>query len=116
MKRLFETSVGVVEVDVDPAARISVWRFGDDGRPVQETGDEWENADLADLLATEAGVPPDEARRIDADFARDWVEAGNEAPAGPGSAVVALTIFGLLLVALGVGIVTILRAAIGWIG
>ena len=116
MKRLFETSVGRVEIELDRESDlVSVWRFDADGRTVVETGDEWDNVELADLLASEAGVPLEEARPIAEEFVREWVERGGEPPREPadGGTLVLVGCLVTVLGTMGVGAWTILRAIFG---
>lgn len=114
MKRLFHTSVGPLEVEVDGVhGVVSAYRFGEDGRVVAETGDEWENADLADLLTSEVGVPVEEAREIAAHVVAAWVEAGGAPPPEPSGKVglvIALTVVASVVASAAVGAWTIVRA------
>ena len=116
MKRLFETSAGRVEIEVDRESDIvSVWRFDPEGRAEVETGDEWTNVELADFLVSEVGVPPEEARPIAEEFVREWVERGGEPPSQPADGGT-LVLVGCLVTVLGtmaVGAWTIVRAIVG---
>jgi hypothetical protein len=114
VRRLFDTSVGRLEVEIDGTKGVvSAYRFDANGQVVAETGDEWDNADVANLLTVEAGVPAQEAREIEATLLREWRDAGGSPPFGPtgrlGAVVGVSVVAGVLGSAL-VGIWTIIRA------
>jgi hypothetical protein len=51
VKRLYESSLGPVVVELDSElAAIVISRFDANGRVVAETGDEWDWTDVSDLL------------------------------------------------------------------
>ena len=65
MKQTFNTSIGTVEVLVDPQSRIvSVYRFDAEHRPIAAAIESWDHVDLLDVLNRQAGVPLSEANRI----------------------------------------------------
>jgi uncharacterized RDD family membrane protein YckC len=73
MIQSFGTSVGKVEVLVDEQSRIvSAYRFDTEGRPVAAAIESWDNADLADLLVHQAGVPATEANDIASAVTAMW--------------------------------------------
>src|SRR2546423_7607065 len=65
MRQVFNTSVGTVEVLVDPDSdTVSVYRFDAEHRPVAAAMESWRHVDLVDVLNRQAGVPLFEATRI----------------------------------------------------
>jgi uncharacterized RDD family membrane protein YckC len=65
VKHAFNTSVGTIEVLVDPHSRIvSVYRFDAGQKPVAAAIESWDYMDLSDVLMWQAGVPAHEARQI----------------------------------------------------
>jgi uncharacterized RDD family membrane protein YckC len=67
MKRVFNTSVGTIEVLVDRDSRtISIYRFDDQHRAAAAAIESWDHVDLLDVLNRQAGVPLTEANRIGA--------------------------------------------------
>ena len=107
MKRLYDSSLGRLEVDLD--IELSIWLFDDDGRVAKESGDEWEYADLADLLLDEIGLPEPEAHSIAAQFLEAAESEGHGQPpvTSPVRTSVAWTLIVGIVVALGVGVWTI---------
>jgi len=75
----------------------------------RESGDEWEQADLSDLLHTEIGLPKQEAQSIDSDFvALAKTERHDRGTPGRIGNVLGIVMFGSILAILGVGLWTIL--------
>jgi uncharacterized RDD family membrane protein YckC len=65
VRQVFNTSVGTIEVLVDPESdTISVYRFDAEHRPVAAAMESWRHVDLVDVLNRQAGVPLFEATRI----------------------------------------------------
>ena len=84
MRRLFQTSTGPVMIYVAPdEVGVEAVRFAEDGSVAAYAADEWDNADLEDLLASEGGIPDDEAHAIAEAVVREWVTTGGIPPAEP---------------------------------
>ena len=82
VKQSFSTSVGRVEVLVDEQSGIvSVCRFDTEGRAVAAAIEGLEDADLADLLVHQAGVPATEANKIASAVTRKWKVPAQPSPA-----------------------------------
>ena len=76
MKQVFNTSVGTIEVLVDPDSdTVSVYRFDADHRPVAAAMESWRHVDLVDVLSRQAGVPIYEANTIAAELRERIVPA-----------------------------------------
>ena len=76
MRQLFNTTVGAVEVLVDPESdTISVYRFDAEHRPVAAAMESWGHVDLVDVLNRQAGVPLFEATRIAAELREHFAPA-----------------------------------------
>lgn len=93
MKQSFSTSVGRVEVLVDEQSGVvSVCRFDTEGRAVAAAIVGLEDADLADLLVHQAGVPLTEANDIASAVTKSKVPAqpppAAASPAGAEASVV----------------------------
>lgn len=111
MKRLYETSLGSLELDLDAeAAELSIWLFDAEGRVALESGDEWEQAEVFDLLHSEVGLPEPEARSIATSFLETAKSRGFQQPASSelGGAVVLLFVAAVLAL-LGIGLWTVVR-------
>jgi uncharacterized RDD family membrane protein YckC len=75
MKKVFETSVGTVEVRIDHDSRtIGVYRFDDQHRATAAAIETWDDVELVDVFSRQIGVPLQEAYRI-ADAVRDELSA-----------------------------------------
>jgi hypothetical protein len=69
----YDTSVGTIEILFDELTGIvSVYRFDRRGRPIAAAFENWEFRDLAEVLSTEAGVPPAEAEEMASTLAEKW--------------------------------------------
>jgi hypothetical protein len=69
----YDTSVGTIEVLFDePSGILSVYRFDHKGRPIAAAFENCEFRHLAEVLSTEAGVPPAEAEEMAATLAEKW--------------------------------------------
>ena len=113
MKRLYDSSLGRLEVELNlPIGEVSVWLFDGEGRVVREGGDEWDYADLPDLLQVEMGLPEPEAQSISTRFLDAAKTEGHEQPppTSPIGTSVAVTVLTGILVALGVGVWTIVTS------
>jgi len=110
VKRLYDSSLGRLEIDLD--IELSIWLFDEDGRVAKESGDEWDYADLPDLLQDEIGLPEPEAQLIAASFLEDAKAEGGKSPAGAGRIgnTVAMAIVTAAVIAIGVGIWTIVTS------
>jgi uncharacterized RDD family membrane protein YckC len=65
VKQSFNSSVGRIEILLEEESGIiSVYRFGDDGRPVAASVENLDFVDLRDLLTVQVGVPRHEASEI----------------------------------------------------
>jgi len=108
VKRLYDSSLGRLEIELE--IELSIWLFDEDGRVAKESGDEWEYADLPDLLQDEIGLPEPEAQSIAARFLEAYESEGHARPdvadSGWGAALALLILLGFLVV-LGIGIWTI---------
>jgi hypothetical protein len=110
MKRLYDSSLGQLELELDlRIGEVSIWLFDEEGRVDREGGDEWDYADLPDLLRTEVGLPEPEAQSIAISFLEAARAEGHEQPDGASAIgnTLGLMIVTAILVALGVGIWTI---------
>ena len=75
MKKVFETSVGTVEVRIDDDSRtIGVYRFDDQHRATAAAIEMWDHIELVDVFSRQIGVPLQEAYGI-ADAMRDELSA-----------------------------------------
>jgi hypothetical protein len=108
VKRLYDSSLGRLEIELE--IELSIWLFDEDGRVAKESGDEWEYADLRDLLQDEIGLPEPEAQSIAARFLEAYESEGHARPdvadSGWGAALALMILLGFLVV-LGIGIWTI---------
>jgi uncharacterized RDD family membrane protein YckC len=78
VKQLFNTSVGTIEVLVDPpSGTISIYRFNDQHRAVAAAIESWDHVDLLDVLNRQAGVPLTEANRIAAELREQHISLGS---------------------------------------
>jgi uncharacterized RDD family membrane protein YckC len=69
MRQVFNTSVGTVEITVDPDSdTVSIYRFDAEHRPVAAAMESWHYVDLVDVLNRQAGVPLSEANGIASDL------------------------------------------------
>jgi uncharacterized RDD family membrane protein YckC len=69
VKRVFNTSVGAIEVLVDrDGDTVSIYRFDAEHRPVAAAMESWRHIDLVDTLNRQAGVPIFEANTIAAEL------------------------------------------------
>jgi uncharacterized RDD family membrane protein YckC len=69
VKHFFNTSVGPIEVLVDPDGdTVSIYRFDAEHRPVAAAMESWRHVDLVETLNREAGVPLFEANTIAAEL------------------------------------------------
>jgi uncharacterized RDD family membrane protein YckC len=68
VSRVFNTSVGTIEVLVDrDSDTVSIYRFDAEHRPIAAAMESWAHVDLVDVLNRQAGVPPYEANTIAAE-------------------------------------------------
>jgi hypothetical protein len=108
VKRLYDSSLGRLEIELE--IELSIWLFDEDGRVAKESGNEWEYADLPDLLQDEIGLPEPEAQSIAARFLEAYESEGHARPdvadSGWGAALALMILLGFLVV-LGIGIWTI---------
>jgi uncharacterized RDD family membrane protein YckC len=78
VKQLFNTSVGTIEVLVDPSSgTISIYRFNDQHRAVAAAIESWNHVDLVDVLNRQAGVPLTEANRIAGELREQHIALGS---------------------------------------
>jgi Flp pilus assembly protein TadB len=109
VKRLYDSSLGRLELELDAHSVVSIWLFDEEGRVARESGDEWDNTDVGHLLEVDIGLPADEAQSIASSFRGAAEDEGFEEPEGPVwiGMTVGIAILTGLLIALGVGVWTI---------
>jgi hypothetical protein len=107
MKRLYETSLGRLELEIEPGVDdVSGHLFDAEGQVIREGGDEWTWGDVQDLLQKEIGLPEEEAKSISEAFLEAARAEGHE-QAEPGSNIMGIVIGCSLLGLIGLGIWTI---------
>lgn len=109
MKRLYETTLGRLELEFEPTDdSVSAWLFDEDGRVAREIRNEYPAAVVADVLETDIGLPRGEADSIGLHFS-EASSTGEQTHTGtsPLVGVLVSTILLSVLVTLGVGVWTI---------
>ena len=107
MKRLYDTSLGRLELEIAPGIDIvSGYLFDAEGHVIREGGDEWTWGDVQGLLQEDIGLPEDEAKSIAESFLGEARAEGHE-QAEPGSNLLGIVIVSTLLGLIGVGVWTV---------
>ena len=106
VKRLYQTTLGRLELEIDPTLDVvSAYLFDAEGRVARSDGDEWPWADVEDLLAKDIGLPTREAKTIAASFVETARTEGHE-QIEPSGNIGGFLVVGAILALLGIGIWT----------
>lgn len=107
MKRLYDTSLGRLELEIEPGIDVvSGYLFDAKGQVVREGGDEWTWGDVQGLLQEEIRLPEDEAKSIAKTFLEAARAEGHE-QAEPGSNILGIVVGCSVLGLIGVGVWTV---------
>lgn len=106
MKRLFDSSLGQLTIALEEKGVVSISLYGDQGRVIAESSDEWDNADVVDLLRVEVGLSEPEAQSIGETFLAAAKSEGHEQPPTRNAVVPIVFVLGIVLV-IAIGLWTI---------